>query len=257
MQRPESPEKIESVWLDRALSGRIPVHMGVIMDGNGRWAQKKGLPRKEGHRAGVLSMRKCLPALLNLGIKYCTLFTFSAENWKRPQTEIQSLFALILEFADSDRGELLERGVRVTPVGRWRELPLPVVRALTKMASDTSVGRNLTVQLALNYGGRQEILDAVKKYALDVVGSKKSVHDLTESDFSRYLYAGDVPDPDLIVRTSGEKRLSNFLLWESAYSELVFTDVLWPDFGPVDIYKAVAEFSGRKRRFGDVVEGGG
>ncbi|MGI6643762.1 MAG: polyprenyl diphosphate synthase [Bacillota bacterium] len=247
-------DPIESMWLNRALEGSIPVHVGVIMDGNGRWARQKGLPRKEGHRAGVESMGRCLPALLNLGIKYCTLFAFSTENWRRPRGEVQFLMTLLLEYAKSNTRELLEHGIQIRPIGRWRDLPTSVSKALSKVASDTRKGDKLVVLLAINYGGRQEILDAVGKYVALLKASPDKAPPLTEEEFSRLLYSGDVPDPDLIVRTSGELRLSNFLLWESAYSELVFTDVLWPDFGPVDIYKAVVEYSGRKRRFGGLTE---
>ncbi len=241
----------ESGWLEKALSGAIPVHIGIIMDGNGRWAEKKGLQRKEGHRAGVDSMRKCLPALLELGVKYCTLFAFSTENWKRPKDEVQYLFSLIMEYAKADKNDLLKNGVRVLPVGRWERFPSPVVNALRNLISETSGGENLLVQLAINYGGRQEILDGISKYLKE---NERLRHreELSEKGFSKYLYSGGVPDPDLIIRTSGEKRLSNFLLWGSAYSELVFTDTLWPDFGPADLYKAVCEYSGRRRRFGDV-----
>lgn len=242
----------ESEWLKKALLGNVPSHIGIIMDGNGRWAEKRGLLRKEGHRAGVDSMRRCLPALLELGVKYCTLFAFSTENWKRPKDEVQFLFGLISEFAKTDKDDLLKNGVRVLPIGRWERFPAAVVKALGSLSHDTSKGKNLLVQLAINYGGRQEILDGINKY-LKEAQNRKAWGELTEENFSKYLYSDGVPDPDLIIRTSGEKRLSNFLLWGSAYSELVFTGVLWPDFGPVDLYKAVCEYSGRKRRFGNIL----
>ncbi len=195
-------------------------------------------------------MRRCLPALLDLGVKYVTLFVFSTENWRRPQDEVKFLMNLVLDYANSDRRELKEKGVRLIPVGRWRDLPLPVVEALSKAERDTALGSNLTVLLAVNYGGRQEILDAAKKLALKY--KRDELDRVGEDEFRQLLYAPFVPDPDLIVRTSGEERISNFLLWQGAYSELVFTDVLWPDFGPVDIFKAVAEYGSRQRRFGDV-----
>jgi undecaprenyl diphosphate synthase len=245
-----NPDREELDWLNRAKSGNVPSHMAFIMDGNGRWAERRGLSRKEGHKAGVEAMRRCLPALLDLGIKYVTLFVFSTENWRRPQDEVKFLMNLVLDYANSDRKELIENGVRLLPVGRWRELPLPVVEALSKAARDTANGSNLTVLLAVNYGGRQEILDAAKKLALKY--KRDELDGVGEDEFRQLLYAPFVPDPDLIVRTSGEERISNFLLWQGAYSELVFTDVLWPDFGPMDIYKAVAEYGSRHRRFGDV-----
>jgi len=246
----------EELWLSRAREGKIPVHVGIIMDGNGRWAQKRGLPRHEGHRAGVESIRRCLPALLNTGIKYCSLFVFSTENWSRPREEINFLMDLVVEYAQKDRKELLEKGIRVVPLGRWRELPSPVATALSKVAQDTESGENLTVFLAINYGGRQEILDAAKGLfrKLTTRELKKDINDVTLEDFAGCLYEPSLPDLDLIIRTSGEKRLSNFLLWQAAYAELVFTDVLWPDFGPKDLYKAIVEYSGRKRRFGKVEE---
>lgn len=242
-------ENEERRWQERAKSGKIPTHVAFIMDGNGRWAKRRGLGRKEGHIAGVEAMRNCLPALLNLGIKYVTLFVFSTENWRRPYDEVSFLMNLVLDYAKSDRRELIQKGVRLLPIGRWRDLPLAVVEALSKAALDTAHGRNLTVLLAVNYGGRQEILDAAKKLALKHGGA---MDDVGEEEFAELLYAPFAPDPDLIVRTSGEMRVSNFLLWQGAYSELVFTDVLWPDFGPIDIYKAVVEYGNRERRFGDV-----
>ncbi len=241
----------EEKWLKRALSGRIPSHIGFIMDGNGRWAEKRGLTRNEGHRAGVESMRRCLPALSALGVKYATLYVFSSENWRRPQDEVRFLMKLVSDYANGDKSELIEQGVRLLPIGRWQDMPLPVVEALKKAQKDTRGGDRLTVLLAINYGGRQEIIDAAKKMAESVRIHKDA--DIDEETFRRFLYAPpSVPDPDLIVRTSGEMRISNFLLWQSAYAEFVFTDVLWPDFGPVDIFKSVSEYSNRKRRFGDV-----
>lgn len=246
----------EKAWLERALSGKIPGHIGIIMDGNGRWAQKRGLPRAEGHRAGVKTLRRCLPALTNLGVKCCTFFAFSTENWKRPRAEVNFLMNLILEYASSDVSELIEHGVRLLPLGRWRELPQAVVTALDRIAFQTRDCASLTAYVAINYGGRQEIVDAALRMAQENVGLISS--DLVkEADFARFLYASSMPDVDLLVRTSGEQRISNFLLWQSAYAELVFTDVLWPDFGPVDIYKAVVEFQGRDRRFGHTGRGKG
>lgn len=246
----------EEYWLSRARSGKIPVHVGIIMDGNGRWAQARGMPRQEGHRAGVESIRRCLPALLKVGIQYCTLYAFSTENWKRPREEVDFLMNLIIEYSRSDRKKLVENGIRVVPIGRWRELPMPVVQSLSKITEDTTGGTKLTVFLAVNYGGRQEILDAAVKFAQDMKlrRSRPDFERITTEDFEAYLYTSGAPDPDLIIRTSGEKRLSNFLLWQAAYSEFVFTEVLWPDFGPVDLYKAIVEYSGRRRRFGDVEE---
>ncbi len=245
-------DSVEDALLKKALEGSIPVHVGIVMDGNGRWAVSRGLKRTEGHRAGVEALRRCLPALLSLGVRYCTFYVFSTENWKRPQEEVQFLMNLILEYSREDRSELMRRGIRVVPIGRWKEMPRQVVRALSRLVKDTASGQKLTVLLALNYGGRQEILDAARSLALSYSGRREELRDLSEEDFRRFLYEPSVPDVDVIIRTSGEKRLSNFLLWRAAYAELVFTDVLWPDFGPSDLYRAIIEYQGRERRFGDV-----
>ncbi|MEX0975270.1 MAG: polyprenyl diphosphate synthase, partial [Bacillota bacterium] len=166
--------------------------------------------------------------------------------------EVEFLLNLVLEWAKEDKQDLVSKGVKILPVGRWKDLPAPVVAALSRAAKDTEGGRRLTLLACVNYGGRQEIVDAAKAMALSFAGDSEKAENLDEEGFGQFLYAPGVPDPDLIVRASGEERLSNFLLWEAAYSEFVFTDVLWPDFSPVDVYKAVAEYGGRKRRFGDV-----
>ncbi len=244
---------IDEHWFKKAAAGSVPVHIGIIMDGNGRWAQKQGLKRYEGHRAGVESIRRCIPAVIRLGIKHCTLFVFSTENWKRPQEEIRLLFALLVDYAQRHKLELVEKGVRVIPIGRQRGLPVPVARSLETLAKDTNEGRKLALYLAVNYGGRQEIFDAALEFANKLKASDGPFCDApTMKDFADCLYTPGVPDPDLIIRTSGEQRISNFLLWQSAYSELVFSEKFWPDFGPVDIYKAIVEYSSRSRRFGDV-----
>ena len=243
----------EEYWLAKARAGRIPVHVGIIMDGNGRWAQSRGLKRHEGHRAGVQTIRRCIPAVLELGIRHCTLFVFSTENWKRPREEVQFLFSLIVDYCREHKAELIENGVQVIPIGRWRELPGSAVSAIESVVRDTRSCSRLKLYLAINYGGRQEILDAAVKLAKQVVsGEVINFEGITQEDFADYLYTKGVPDPDLIIRTSGEQRLSNFLLWQGAYAELVFTDVLWPDFGPADLYKAVVEYSSRSRRFGGI-----
>jgi len=192
-----------------------------------------------------------------LKVPYCSLFIFSTENWRRPKDEVEFLLRLLVDWAKEDRMELIDRGVKVLPVGRWRELPAPVPSSIARVAEETKGGKNLTIMACVNYGGRQEIVDAARSMAKDLAGYPKRVENLDIEGFARYLYAPGIPDPDLIVRTSGEERLSNFLLWQAAYSEFVFTDVLWPDITPADVYKAVVEYGGRARRFGDVSEKGG
>ena len=250
----KDPLSEEDQWLEQAKSSKIPVHVGIIMDGNGRWAAKRGLPRSEGHKAGVETIRRCVPALLKLGVRYCSLFVFSTENWRRPKEEVQFLMDLLVQWASADKRDLVEHGVRVVPVGRWKDLPPPVVAALSRVARETDGGQNLQILACINYGGRQEIVDAARRMAELWRDRAEMVRGLDEEGFRAFLYAPEVPDVDLVIRTSGELRLSNFLLWEAAYSELVFTDVLWPDFGPVDLYKAVVEFGQRKRRFGGVAK---
>lgn len=245
-------ETFEESLLKKALGGNIPAHIGIVMDGNGRWAVSRGLKRSEGHRAGVESLKRCLPALLRLGVKFCTFYVFSTENWKRPREEVQFLMDLILEYAKEDRSEFIRQGIRVIPIGRWKEMPRQVVQALSRLSLDTAGGDKLTVLLAVNYGGRQEIIDAAKHLALSYEGRKKELLAAGEEEFRQFLYEPTAPDVDLVIRTSGEMRLSNFLLWRAAYAELVFTDVLWPDFGPADLYKSIIEYQGRERRFGDV-----
>lgn len=242
----------EEFWLRRARAGSIPLHIGFIMDGNGRWAQRRGLPRTEGHRAGVESLKAVIPALINLGVPFATFYAFSTENWKRPAEEVRFLFDLLVQYSKEDRKELIERGVKLRAIGDVDELPGAVRAAIWELERETSSGRNLTVNVALNYGGRQEILRAVKEIAKSFAGGEIDVEKLSEAQFATYLYTAGQPDPDLIIRTSGEMRLSNFLLWQGAYSELYFTEVLWPDFRPIHLYKAVVDYAGRRRRFGGI-----
>ncbi|HHY35561.1 MAG TPA: di-trans,poly-cis-decaprenylcistransferase [Firmicutes bacterium] len=222
------------------------------MDGNGRWAQRRGLPRTEGHRAGVESLRAVIPALINLGVPFATFYAFSTENWKRPSEEVHFLFDLLVQYSKEDRRELTERGVKLRAIGQVDELPAAVRAAIWELERETSRGTNLTVNVALNYGGRQEILRAVKDIARSFAAGEIDLEKLSEAEFAAYLYTAGQPDPDLIIRTSGEMRLSNFLPWQGTYSELYFTEVLWPEFRPVHLYKAVVDYAGRRRRFGGI-----
>jgi undecaprenyl diphosphate synthase len=226
---------------------RIPAHVAVVMDGNGRWAGKRGLKRTEGHAAGEDALFDTVEGALELGIQWFTVYAFSTENWKRPPDEVRFLMGFNKGILERHAHELDEKGVRIRFVGRrdWR-VPRGVLRRMDWAADLTRANRRMTLTVAFNYGGRAEIVDAVRALVRDGVPAEK----IDEAALSRRLYDPEMPDPDLVIRTSGEYRVSNFLLWELAYSELVFTDVLWPDFRRQDLYEAVREFQHRTRRFG-------
>lgn len=228
----------------------IPRHVAIIMDGNGRWAARRGLPRMAGHRQGVKSAREAVKAAGDLGVKVLTLYTFSTENWKRPRREIEMLFRMLEEYIDKESDKLDKNNIRFSVIGRIEELPAVLKAKLKKTADRTKNNTGLTLNLALNYGGRPEIIDAVRKVASDAKEGRIAVGDISEEKFSSYLYTENLPDPDLMIRTSGEYRLSNFLLWQLAYAELYVTKKLWPDFNKNDFKKAVDEYSRRERRFG-------
>jgi undecaprenyl diphosphate synthase len=236
--------------LDGIDPARLPGHVAVVMDGNGRWAQKQGLPRTEGHRAGEEALFDAVEGALELGIDWFTVYAFSTENWKRPPAEVRFLLRVIGDnVLIKRREELHERGVRVRFVGRrdWR-VPKRVLRAMDDTAELTRRNTRMTFTIAFNYGGRAEIVDAVRGLVAAGVRPER----IDERSIRAHLYAPEMPDPDLVVRTSGEFRVSNFLLWELAYSELVFTDVLWPDFRRQHLFEAVREFQRRDRRFGTI-----
>ena len=223
---------------------RLPVHVAVIMDGNGRWAKSRHLPRIFGHRCGINSVREVVKACGDLGVRYLTLYAFSAENWARPGAEVQALMHLLQEYIVRELPDLQKNHVRLRAIGRLNALPEGARKRLAEAILATSHNKGITLILALNYGGRQEIVDACNQ-AMDA-GHRK----IDERVLSRFLYAPDCPEPDLLIRTSGEMRLSNFLLWESAYTELYVTKTLWPDFRRQHLYEAIAEFQRRDRRFG-------
>jgi len=225
-------------------------HVAIIMDGNGRWAAARGLPRIEGHKAGAEAVKRAIRASHELGIKYLTLYAFSTENWRRPKNEINMLFKLLRTFISSNLGELKKNKIRLRVIGRIEELPLYTRSILKKAISDTAQNTSGQLILALNYGGRTEIVDAVKCMVKDIKEGSVDSNAIDEKLLSSYLYAPDVPDPDLMIRTSGENRISNFLLWEISYSELMILNTLWPDFCENDFYDAIKEFKKRKRRFG-------
>jgi undecaprenyl diphosphate synthase len=230
----------------------VPAHVAVIMDGNGRWATGRGLPRVAGHREGVKAARAVVRAADAAGLRYLTLYAFSTENWSRPEDEVTTLMRLLEESIYRELPELMERNVRLRVIGRGHGVPLPVRRGIDHVVHETRANTGLTLLMAFNYGGRDELLDAFRALARQVRAGEVAPEEIGETHVSRALYTDGVPDPDLLIRTSGEMRISNFLLWQIAYTELWMTPVLWPDFGPVDLYRAIADFQQRSRRFGGV-----
>lgn len=235
---------------------KIPTHVAIIMDGNGRWAKAKNRPRIFGHNAGMQSMKDIVIAASNMGIKYLTVYAFSTENWKRSTEEVSGIFKLIIKYVDSELSELIENNVHINILGDYSMLPENSIRAINELVTSTKKDDGLVFNIALNYGGRDEIVRAVNEVLIDRATLKDEgiSEDVTEEEISNHLYTGilhhNIPDPDLIIRTSGEERLSNFLIWQSAYSEMMFTDTLWPDFTPDEFKSMVEKYSRRKRRFG-------
>jgi undecaprenyl diphosphate synthase len=236
----------------RDLQG-APRHVAIIMDGNGRWAAARGLPRAEGHRRGVEALRKVVRAAHELGISYLTIFSFSAENWSRPASEIGDLFGLLRRFIRNDLAALHADGVRVRVIGQREGLESDICALLTEAEDLTRNNTRLTLVVAFNYGSRQEIAAAAQRLAREVAEGKRDPASITADAIGSYLDAPDIPDPDLIIRTSGEQRLSNFLMWQAAYSELVFVPIHWPDFDKAALEGAIAEYATRERRFGGLI----
>lgn len=228
----------------------FPEHIAIIMDGNGRWAQQHALGRIAGHRKGSEAVRQVVRSCRKLGIRYLTLFAFSSENWSRPAEEVAALMKLLVQYLRSEEKELLDNGIRLTAIGNTVSLPDRVRKTLQKIMDKTSKNRDMTLVLALNYGGRDEILEAARRILTDHDRSRIVSGDLTPEVFSSYLYTAGIPDPDLLIRTSGEYRVSNFLLWQTAYTEFFFTDVLWPDFREEHLMEAIQDYRKRERRFG-------
>jgi undecaprenyl diphosphate synthase len=229
-----------------------PEHVAIIMDGNGRWATRRGLPRVAGHREGVKTARAIVRAADTLGLRYLTLYAFSTENWSRPEDEVSTLLSLLERAIRSELPELMERNVRLRVLGRTNGVPLQVRRGIDHVVHATRDNTGLGLMMAFNYGGRDELIDACRALARQVQAGDLRPEDIGETEIQRALYTADVPDPDLLIRTSGEMRVSNFLLWQIAYTELWITPTLWPDFGAADLYGAIAEFQRRTRRFGGV-----
>ncbi len=224
----------------------IPAHVAIIMDGNGRWAQRRHLPRLAGHRAGVRNLHRIVRACADLGVKMLTVYAFSTENWGRPQDEVNGLMALFLDASQRETRALHRNGVRVQHVGSMAGVSPRLKAAIERAVELTRHNTRITLNVAFNYGGRAEIVDAVKR----IVGDKLSSDQIDEATISRYLYTADLPDPDLVIRTAGEMRLSNFLIWQAAYSEYYATPTLWPDFGEEDLHAAIQSYASRHRKFG-------
>jgi len=243
------PGTEEHALLEQVDLGRLPCHVAVIMDGNGRWAKARGLGRVEGHAAGAESVHEIVEAGARLGIEFLTLFAFSRENWKRPRQEVRRLWQLLKDFIKKEDKLLVENDLRLRIIGRKEDIPAPVLRELERVEAETRSNRRMTVVVALNYGGRAELVDAARRI---LENGRIRPGDLNEDVFARYLDTAGLPDPDLLIRTSGELRVSNFLLWQIAYSEIWITPVLWPDFRRRHLLEAVIDYQRRDRRFGDI-----
>lgn len=249
---PNAPVDLD---LSKVDCGRIPEHVAVIMDGNGRWAKKRALNRLKGHAAGIEAVRETIRAANDIGVKYLTIYSFSTENWKRPEEEVVGLMDLFAQTMLAEVDELHEEQVRVMTIGRTGALPKKTRDAFDKAWEKTKGNSGMTLVVAINYGGRNEIIDGVNAYmreAHEAIARGERPEDLSESTFGRYLYTADIPDPDLLIRTSGEMRVSNFLLWQIAYTEFYCTEVLWPDFDRYEFLRALLDYQGRDRRFGAV-----
>ena len=235
---------------------RLPRHIAIIMDGNGRWATARGLPRVLGHRSGAEAVRRVVEASCELGVKALTLYAFSWENWDRPAAEIRELKGLLDEFVRGEIPTLLANRIRLRAIGRLDQLPHDVLGNLHRAIEQTAHGERMTLTLALSYGGRQEIVDATRRIAERVRRGELAPEQIDEALFVEHLYTAGLPDPDLLIRTSGEQRLSNFLLWQSSYTEIYVTQKLWPDFSKEDLVDAIAEYERRERRFGRTIAAG-
>ncbi len=242
--------QIEQVVADDLDPGRMPRHVAIVMDGNGRWAKKKGRPRQVGHRAGVHTVREIVKAASELGIEVLTLFAFSTENWNRPKWEVTSLMRLIIQSIRGEIAEINRNNVKITVSGRWDELPEANQQAIRFALKKTGHNTGLKLNLALNYGGRREIIEATRRIAEDIQEGKLTPDAINEPLFESYLYTAGLPDPDLFIRTSGEMRISNFLLYQLAYTEIVVSPVLWPEFTRQHFYQTIREYQSRERRFG-------
>ena len=240
--------------LDKIDKSSVPAHIAIIMDGNGRWAKARGLGRAEGHREGVTAVRKVVEAAAEAGVKYITIYVFSTENWNRPDDEVNALMDLIVYAVRKETADLKKNRVRIKSIGDLERLPEKTQKALRECEEDTAGSDGLTLVLALSYSSKWEIINAAKKLVSDVRSGAIDEHDISENLFSTYLTTKGIPDPDLLVRPGGEKRISNFLLWQLAYAEFYFTETYWPDFREEELYKAIIDYQNRERRFGKTSE---
>ncbi len=229
---------------------KIPRHVAIIMDGNGRWAKKRRLPRVEGHRAGAEALRRTVDAAIELGVEYLTFYAFSVDNWKRSKKEVDNLMNILRRFLRRSAKEVKKKQVRFIVIGRINELPEDIIKSIDRVMAQTADNKKLNLVLALNYGGRSEIVDGIKRFYQDLEEKKVTIDDLTEKEFNNYLYTREIPDPDLLIRTSNEMRLSNFLLWQASYTELWFSPVYWPEFNREYLQQAITEYNDRERRYG-------
>lgn len=239
---------------DELIQDRLPSHVAIIMDGNGRWAKKRGNSRMFGHKHGVTAVREVTEAAAELGVKYLTLYAFSTENWSRPKTEVDALMSLLVSTISSETSTLMKNNVKLNAIGCKEALPGGVQKKLEDCIQKTSSNTGLTLTLALSYSSRWEIIEAFKSVASEVKNDQLAIEDINADVISNYMSTAGIPDPELMIRTSGEHRISNFLLWQLAYSELYFCDILWPDFRRDDFYRALLDFQGRERRFGKTGE---
>jgi len=243
----------EAGLLARIDRSRLPQHIAIIMDGNGRWAQRRGLPRTFGHRAGVESLRDVVKICVELGIRFLTVYAFSTENWKRPREEVNTLMNLLIEYLQREIDELCANGIRINPIGKLEDLPASAQKAVLVARERTRLNQGLTLNVALNYGSRSELVEAVRALAQKVRQGELAPGEIDEKVISSHLYTAGQPDPDLLIRPSGDYRVSNFLLWQLAYTEFWLTPVLWPDFRRVHLLQAIVDFQSRERRFGGLL----
>lgn len=242
---------MENLFYDISLD-KVPSHIAIIMDGNGRWAKSRFMPRTYGHKAGVETIRKVVKECSRLGVKYLTLYAFSTENWKRPKDEVSALMGLLVKYLRSELKELHRNNVKILTIGDISKLPDACIEELDRAKKETKDNTGLVMSLALNYGGRNDLVNAVRNISQEVLDGKIFPDDIVDDTIASHLSTNESPDPDLVVRTSGEQRLSNFLLWELAYSEFYFTDIHWPDFDEKELQKAIYAYQSRDRRFGGV-----